>query len=64
MEKMEVKGPEGLKLAREKSLAVSVACIAIYTDLLQASKGERLGCVFSTDGTLISVSAAPHCGNS
>ena len=32
------------------------------TDLLQALKGERLISVFSLDGTLISVSAAPHCG--
>ena len=32
------------------------------TDLLKALKGERLSSVFSTDGTLISASAAPHCG--
>ena len=32
------------------------------TDLLQALKGERLNSVFSPDGTLISASAAPHCG--
>ena len=36
----------------------------LYTDLLQAIKGERLSCVFSPDGTLISASAAPHCGGS
>ena len=30
MEKMQVNGLEGLKLARKKSLAVSVACMAIY----------------------------------
>ena len=34
----------------------------LYTDLLQAMKGERLSSVFSPDGTLISASAAPHCG--
>ena len=34
----------------------------LYTDLLQALKGERLSSVFSPDGTLISASAAPHCG--
>ena len=34
----------------------------LYTDLLHASKGERLSSVFSLDGTLISASAAPHCG--
>ena len=32
------------------------------TDQLQALKGERLSSVFSTDGTLIFASAAPHCG--
>ena len=32
----------------------------LYTDLLQALKGKLLGYVFSTDGTLISASAAPH----
>ena len=36
--------------------------MAIYTDLLQDLKGERLSSVFSPDGTLISASAAPHCG--
>ena len=30
LEKMQVKGPEKLKLARKKSLAVSVACMALY----------------------------------
>ena len=41
------------------------ACMAVlicYTDLLQALLGEPLSSVFSTDGTLISASAAPHCG--
>ena len=33
-----------------------------YTDLLQALRGERLSAAFSLDGTLISASAAPHCG--
>ena len=33
-----------------------------HTDRLQALKGERLSSVFSPDGTLISASAAPHCG--
>ena len=30
LEKMQVNGPEGKKLAKKKSLAVSVACMAIY----------------------------------
>ena len=34
----------------------------LYTDLLQALKGERLSSVFSPDGTLISASTAPYCG--
>ena len=33
-----------------------------YTDLPQALKGKPSSSVFSTDGTLISASAAPHCG--
>ena len=35
----------------------------LYTDLLQALKGERLSSVFSPHGNLISASAAPHCGD-
>ena len=34
----------------------------LYTDLLQALKGEHLSSVFSPDRTLISASAAPHRG--
>ena len=34
----------------------------IYTDLIQALKGEHLSSVLSPDGTLISASAAPHYG--
>ena len=36
--------------------------MAVYTDLLQALNAERLRSVFSTEGTLISASAAPRCG--
>ena len=36
--------------------------VRLYTDLLQALKGKRLSSAFSPDGTLISASAAPHCG--
>ena len=35
----------------------------LYTELLQAWKGEPSSSVFSTDGTLISVSETPHCGD-
>ena len=60
---MLVNGPGGLILARKKSLAAGIACMAInYTDLLQASKREPLSSGFSTDGNLISASAVPHCG--
>ena len=34
----------------------------LYTDLLKALKGECLSSVFSPDWTLMSASAAPHCG--
>ena len=34
----------------------------LYTDLLQALKGERLSSVFSSDGAVISASTAPHYG--
>ena len=40
---------------------MSIACTARYTDLLQVLKAEPLSSVFSTGGTLISASAAPHC---
>ena len=36
--------------------------IWLYTNLLQALKGECLSSVFSPDVILISASAAPHCG--
>ena len=41
----------------------SVASMTLYS-LLQALKGERLSSVFSSNGTLISASADPHCGAS
>ena len=34
----------------------------LYAHLLEALKGESLSSGFSTDGSLISASAAPHCG--
>ena len=34
----------------------------LYTDLPQVLKGEPSSSVFSTDGTIISTSAAPQCG--
>ena len=52
---------KGRNKQRKKFLAVSVL-VWLYADLLQALKGERLSSVFSPDGTLISASAALHCG--
>ena len=46
---------------RKKSLAVSVACMAIYWPT-PGLKGECLSSVFSPDRTLNFASAAPHCG--
>ena len=60
--KMQVNGREGQKLTRKKSLAVSVVCMAIYRRT-PGFKGRTFDlCVFSTDGTVVSVSAFPHCG--
>ena len=52
-----------IELARKKTLAVSVACVALYWPTPGfKGVGEPSSSVFSTDGTLISASAAPHCG--
>ena len=34
--------------------------VRLYTDLLQALKGQRLSSAFSSDGTSMSASATPH----
>ena len=47
---MQVNGLRWQKLARKISLAIDEACMAIYTDKLQALKGEPLSFGFSTDG--------------
>ena len=47
----------------EKSLAVDVACMAMYRPAPGLKgKGEPLSCWFSTDKSFISVSALPHFG--
>ena len=51
----------GVEISKEE-IPSSKRSVWIYTDLLQALKGERLSSVFSPDGTLISASATPHCG--
>ena len=61
METMQLNGLKGKKYARKKSLAVSIASMAMF-DLLQALQEERLSSVFSPDGTLISASTAPTVG--
>ena len=55
---MQVNGPEGYKVARKKSLAVGVACMAIH-GLAPSSKRRTFELSFLTDGSLISV----HCGS-
>ena len=51
--KTKVNGPGRCKFARKKSLAVD--------DPFQVLKGEPPCFAFSTDGSLLSVSAVPHC---
>ena len=58
---MQVNGPEGRNEQGRNSWQ-KAQHVWLYTDLLQALKGERFSTVFSPDGTLISASAAPHCG--
>ena len=36
--------------------------IGLYSHLFQVLKGELLSSGFSTDGSIISASAVPHCG--
>ena len=60
-EKMQVNGPEGYKLARKKSQAVGVACMAIYGPA-PGFKGRTFKLWTSTDGSLISASTVPYCG--
>ena len=54
---------ESVEISKEEILGSKHSMYGyIYTNLLQALKGECLSSVFSPDGTLISASAAPHCG--
>ena len=39
------------RIRKEENPGSKLACVAIYTDLLQALKGEPLSFVFSPDGT-------------
>ena len=57
---MHVNGPEGQKLPRKKSLAVGVACKAMFGPT-PGLKGRTLSSGFSTDRNLISASAELHC---
>ena len=60
LEKMQVNRPKG-KNKQERHPWQQAQQVWLYTDLLQALKGEHLNSVFSPDGTLISASAARHC---
>ena len=51
-----------VEISKEEIHGSKLSNVWLYTDLPQALKGERLSSVFSSDGTLISASAAPHCG--
>ena len=55
------KGQKGIKTKRGRNSWQQAQHVWLYTDPLQTLKEERLSSVFSTDGTLISASAAPHC---
>ena len=64
LEEMQVNGQEWYTISKEEiRLAVGVASMAIYTDLLHTLQGEPLSSWFSTDGFLISASALPNCGD-
>ena len=51
-----------VEISKEEIPGSKLSNIWLYTDLLQALKGERLSTVFSPDGTLICVFAGSHCG--
>ena len=61
LEKMQVNGLEKQKWSRKNSLAVSVAFMAIYWPTSGFKVKTYKLCVLNTE-TLISASAAPHCG--
>ena len=61
MEKMQVNGPEGSKLARKKSVAVGVACRAMYGQA-PGLKGRTFKLWVLNRLPLIFASAVPHCG--
>ena len=48
--------------SRKKSLAVMKYAL-LYSDLIEALKGEHLSYRFLTDGSLISASSVPHSGS-
>ena len=51
-----------VEISKEEIPGSKRSMYGYITDLLQALNRERLSSVFSSDGTLISASAAPHCG--
>ena len=52
-----------VEISKEEIHGSKLSNVWLYTNLFQALKGERFSSVFSQDGTLISASAAPHCGD-
>ena len=53
--------PERWQLVQGRNSWQKVKHSWLYSDLLQALKGEPLSSGFSTDGSLISAPAIPHC---
>ena len=51
-----------VKISKEEIPGNKRSMYGYITDLLQALNRERLSSEFSSDGTLISASAASHCG--
>ena len=60
-EKMQLNEPGGYKLVQGRNPWQLVKHAWLYSDLLQALKGEPSSSWFSTIGSVISVSALPHC---
>ena len=58
---MKVNGPGRCKLLQGRNPWQQVKRAWLYSVLLQAFKEETLSSWFSTDRSLISVSAGPHC---
>ena len=59
---MQVNGPEGLEISQEKIPGSKRSMYGYIYWPTPGCKGRTFKLSVSTDGTLISASAAPHCG--